>query len=102
MTTISIPIDDFVRCNKGLLRLLLALYRKGGGVAGNEGLSTTKLYKAAGMSNNYSYIVLQRAERMGFIERKKVPKPKGLKGNVMVVNRLTNKGRRLLSSLDLI
>ena len=95
-TTIRIPLDDFVHCNKGLLRLLFTLYKRG------SELSTTKLYKAADVSNNYSYILLQKAERMGLIERKKVSKPKGLKGNDMVVNKLTNKGRRLLSSLDLI
>jgi hypothetical protein len=96
ITTIEVPLDDFVRCNGSMLKLLLTLYKKDGE------LPTTRLYDVARMSNNYSFIVLQRAERMGFIERKKVPKPKGLRGNDMVVNRLTNKGCRLLSSLDLI
>jgi hypothetical protein len=95
ITTIEVPLDDFVRCNKSMLKLLLALYKKGGE------LPTIRLYNAAHTSNNYSYLGLQRAERLGYITRKKIPKPKGLKGNDMIVNSLTSKGRALLKTLNI-
>jgi DNA-binding MarR family transcriptional regulator len=54
------------------------------------------------MSNNYSYVGLQKAKRMGYITRKKIPKPEGQKGNDMIVNSLTPKGRALLETLIMV
>jgi hypothetical protein len=94
--TIEIPLDEFARYNRSMLKLLHTLYIDG------SSLPTKVLYAHAHKSNNYSRLWLLKAERMGYITRKKVPMPKGKKGNTMVINTLTPKGRKLLSSLDLI
>ena len=94
--TVEVPLDDFVRCNKNMIRLLRVLHRKGGE------LSTVRLYNTASMSNNYSYVGLQKAKRMGYITRKKIPKPEGQKGNNMIVNSLTPKGHALLKALIMV
>jgi len=94
-TTIEIPLEEFARHNTSMLELLHALYLGGGS------LHTTALYTRAHKSNNYSRPWLLKAERMGFITRKEVPTPKGKRGNVRIVNTLTPKGRKLLSSLGL-
>ena len=95
MTTIEIPLEDFARYNGSMLHLLQTLYVYGGS------LFTTKLYAHAHKSNHYSLPWLRKAEAMGFITRKKIPMPKGKKGNARVINVLTPKGRKLLSSLGL-
>jgi hypothetical protein len=96
LTTIEIPLDEFARYNTSMLKLLQTLYREGGS------LPTQVLYAHAHKSNNYSRPWLLKAERMGYITRKKVPMPKGKPGNNKIINTLTPKGRKLLTSLDLI
>jgi hypothetical protein len=97
VVTIEVPLDDFVRCNKGMVKLLLTLYK-----SKSTSMSTIRLYNAAKMSNNYSRLALQKAEKMGFITRKKVAKPEGEKGNDMIVNSLTFKGHAFLKRLSMI
>src|SRR5215208_8234678 len=97
MTTIEIQLDEFARYNISMLKLLHTLYIGGGS------LPTNVLYTRAHKSNNFSKPWLLKAERMGFITRQKVlKKPKGKPGNWCVRNTLTPKGKKLLSSLDLI
>lgn len=79
-----------------MLKLLYTLYTNGGS------LSTNTLYTRARMSNNYSKVLLLRAERMGYITRKKVPMPKGKRGNDMIINTLTPKGHELLQKLGVV
>jgi hypothetical protein len=95
--TVEVPLDDFVRCNKGMVKLLLTLYK-----SKSASMQTMELYSAAKLSNNYSRLLLRKAERMGYMTRKKLAKPQGEKGNDMIVNSLTPKGRALLKTLNLV
>jgi len=96
-STIEIPLEEFVRHNTSMLELLQTLQACDGG-----SLSTTKLYALAHKSNHYGLPWLLKAERMGYITRERVRKPKGKKGNISIFNTLTPKGKKLLSSLGLI
>jgi hypothetical protein len=69
-----------------MLRVLSVLFKQKGNV-----LSTRVLLQKLG-ANNLHHVILQ-AEKEGYIKRKRV-KPKG-KGNYLVYNHLTPKGRRL-------
>jgi hypothetical protein len=95
VVTIEVSPDDFIRCNKAMVKLLLTLYK-----SKRASMQTMKLYSVAKMSNNYSRLSLRKAERMGYITRRKVAKPKGEKGNDMIVNSLTPRGLQLLQSLE--
>jgi hypothetical protein len=94
---IQVSADDFRKVNAALIRLLLTLHESPGGGP----MSSRKLYESAGMSRVYGPKVLKKAAQEGYVTRKRVPKPKGEKGNHMVVNTLTPKARRLLDRLDL-
>jgi hypothetical protein len=78
--------------NVGLFRLLLAVYQ-----AGPDGITTLKLLQQLN-SITHGQAFLKRAEREKLIERKRVPKPAGQKGNHFTVNRITDKGKQLLRS----
>jgi uncharacterized membrane protein len=69
-----------------MLRVLSILVKQKG-----NALHTRILLRKLG-ANNLHYVILQ-AEKEGYIKRKRV-KPRG-KGNYLVYNRLTSKGRRL-------
>ncbi len=71
---------------RAMLRVLSILVNQKG-----NALPTRILLRKLG-ANNLHYVILQ-AEKEGYIERKRV-KPQG-KGNYLVYNRLTPKGRRL-------
>ena len=96
ITTVEIPLEEFARYNESMLTLLHTLHIHGGS------LPTSVLYARAHKSNNFSKPWLLKAERMGYLTREKVRKPKGKKGNISIFNTLTPKGKKLLSSLDLI
>ena len=64
---------------------------------GPDGITTLKLlHKLNSITHGQAF--LKRAEREKLIERKRIPKPKGQKGNHFIVNRITEKGKRLLQS----
>ena len=71
---------------RAMLRVLSILAKQKG-----NALSTRILLQKLG-ANNLHHVILQ-AEKEGYIKRKRV-KPQG-KGNYLVYNRLTPKGRRL-------
>jgi hypothetical protein len=71
---------------RAMLRVLSVLFKQKGNV-----LPTRLLLQKLG-ANNLHHVILQ-AEREGYIKRKRV-KPQG-KGNYLVYNHLTPKGRRL-------
>jgi hypothetical protein len=71
---------------RAMLRVLSILAKQKGNV-----LTTRILLQKLG-ANNLHHVILQ-AEKEGYIKRKRV-KPQG-KGNYLVYNRLTPKGRRL-------
>ena len=71
---------------RAMLRLLSILIKQKGNT-----LPTRMLLQKLG-ANNLHHVILQ-AEKEGYIKRKRV-KPQG-KGNYLVYNRLTPKGRRL-------
>jgi hypothetical protein len=71
---------------RAMLRVLSVLFKQKG-----NALPTRVLLQKLG-ANNLHHVILQ-AEREGYIKRKRV-KPRG-KGNYLVYNHLTPKGRRL-------
>jgi predicted transcriptional regulator len=71
---------------RAMLRVLSILLKQKG-----NALSTRILLQRLG-ANNLHHVILQ-AEKEGYIKRERV-KPQG-KGNYLVYNRLTPKGRRL-------
>jgi len=93
---ISYPVDDFVRNNKAMLKLMSVLLKYH-----PHPIPTRRLYDLANTSNNYGGVALCKAERMGYITRKRVEKPIGERGNHMILNSLTLKGERLLQELGI-
>ena len=64
------------------------------------GLPSRKLGEDVFNSHTYGWKILKRAEQMGYIKRKKVPRQKGQGGGApQVLNYLTPKGRKLLKEL---
>jgi hypothetical protein len=75
---------------KPMLRLLAALSK-------NYGIPTRQLLEGEfnGMDLHREII---EAERLGYVKRVKVEKPKGEKGNHLMVNLLTPKGKRIVKT----
>lgn len=84
MHRVSSEVDD------AFLPVLGRAGRKGGG------LSTRQLHQKVGKMHNAQGMI-KRAEQQGLIRRKSVA-PEG-RGNWLVVNHLTQKGRQLLDKL---
>jgi len=76
-----------------LVRLLLILSRRG-----DEGLSTLELLKKL-KSSNYGQRMIKLGQKKDYIERMNVKMSKGQKGNVFVMNRLTEKGKQIALKL---
>lgn len=93
ITSNNNDIDKLLHRNMALVRLLLILSR-----TGDEGLPTLELLKKL-KSSNYGQRMIKLGQKKGYIERLKVKIPKGRKGNVFVINRLTEKGKQLVSKL---
>ena len=97
LTTIRVTPQDFLRSHQQLVKLLNALDK-----AGPNGMYTRKLCENVLGSKAYAreYSLIQQAESLGYISRKKVKRPEGQVGNpVWVVNYITAKGKRLLDQL---
>jgi DNA-binding MarR family transcriptional regulator len=92
---IEVSVDDFKKVNAAVIRLLLTLYESGGP------MSSRRLYESAGMSRVYGPKMIKKAEQQGYVTRKRVRKPRGEKGNHMMINSLTPKAKRLLNTLEL-
>jgi hypothetical protein len=88
----EVPIEEFVRMNQGLIHLLQAIDSSPGG-----SISTVKLL-AKLKSTGYGQHIIRRAVREGYMARKEQP-PQG-KGNYLVINYLTPKGKMLLRKLS--
>jgi hypothetical protein len=88
-------IDLMDRRNAALLRILMVLK-----VAGDKGLPTVQLLNRI-QSTNYGQRMIKLGEKNGYIERVKVKVPKGKKGNIIVINRLTPKGKLLMTGVPL-
>jgi DNA-binding MarR family transcriptional regulator len=98
---IDVSPGDFLKLYGGMVRALRAIEKAGNkGKISPSGLPTRKLSEEIFNSRTYGWKVLKQAEKLGYIKRKKVRRPKGQKGNYMVMNYLTPKGRRLLQELD--
>jgi|SRR5215203_5771541 len=91
--TISVSASDFLKLHKGLVRMLQAIEKPG-----PAGLSTNKASLQVFNSRTHGWRILEQARKLGYIERKPVSKPKG-KGHYYIMNRLTEKGRKLLQEL---
>jgi hypothetical protein len=91
---IEVSATDFARMNKGLITVLKAIQKYG-----DEGISTRKLLYDKVKMIGYGEKLINRAEKLGYVKRDKVP-PKG-KGAWLKINRLTPKGKKLLSQLTL-
>jgi hypothetical protein len=87
---IKVSAAEFARTNKGLISVLRALQRMGGEA------STRRLLKEI-KTTGYGQVLIGRAEVMGYITRED-REPEG-KGNWLVVNKLTQKGKRLLDNI---
>ena len=91
-TSTEVSAADFTKVNKGLNHLLQAIDGNPGG-----SISTVKLLTKL-KSTGYGQHIIRRAVREGYIARKE-QRPQG-KGNYLVVNDLTPKGKVLLSKLS--
>jgi hypothetical protein len=89
---IEVSIKDFARMNQGLIHLLQAIDSSPGG-----SIPTVKLL-AKLKSTGYGQHIIRRAVREGYMARKEQP-PEG-KGNYLVINYLTPKGKALLRKLS--
>ena len=90
-TSIEVSAEDFARINKGLIHLLKAIDGNPGG-----SISTVRLLTKL-KSTGYGQHIIRRAVRDGYVVRKE-RRPQG-KGNYLVVNHLTPKGKALLEKL---
>jgi hypothetical protein len=89
--------DAYIRENTGLVRLLIAVNR-----AGKRGISTRRVCEQVFNSRSYGLEMLKEAAEKKLITRSDpLPVPKGQRGNLLVVNRITPKGRKLLAKLQL-
>jgi hypothetical protein len=88
-------IDLMDHRNAALLRILMVLR-----VEGDKGMSTVQLLNRLN-STNYGQRMIKLGEKNGYIERVKVKVPKGKKGNIIVINRLTPKGKLLMTGVPL-
>jgi hypothetical protein len=69
-------------------------------VAGDKGIPTVELLDRL-HSTNCGQRTIKLGEKNGYIERVKVKVPKGKKGNIIVINRLTPKGKLLMTGVPL-
>jgi hypothetical protein len=79
--------------NAALLRILMLLR-----AAGDKGIPTVQLLNRLN-STNYGQRMIKLGEKNGYVERVKVKVPKGQKGNIIVINRLTPKGKLLMTGV---
>jgi hypothetical protein len=86
-------VDKLLQKNMALVRLLLVLSR-----AGDKGLPTLDLLDKLG-STNYGQHTIKEGEKLGYVERVSVKVPKGQKGNMFVINKLTKKGKQIVAKL---
>ena len=89
---VEVSIEEFARKNQGLVHLLQAIDSSAGG-----SISTVKLLVKL-RSTGYGQHIMRRAVREGYVARKEQP-PKG-RGNYLVINYLTPKGKALLRKLS--
>jgi hypothetical protein len=94
-TTVDFAAYEFARMNKGLVRLLKYVNE-----AGAMGISTRKACHDVFNSRTYGMKVIQRAEKLGYILREEEPPIE--RGAWFVINRITPKGKKLLSQMDTI
>jgi DNA-binding MarR family transcriptional regulator len=79
-----------------MVRVLQAIEQAGS----DAGLPSRKLGEQVLGSRSYGWKILRQAEELGYITRKRVPKPEGKGGHYYVLNYLTPKGRKLLRELE--
>jgi predicted transcriptional regulator len=87
---IDVTPQDFLKLHSGLVRMLRALEQA-------EQLPTTKAGEQVFNSRTHGWRILVRAAELGYITRTRTPRPGG--GHPYVMNKLTEKGRQLLSEL---
>jgi hypothetical protein len=97
----SETLQILVKERKSMLRMLTIVGRYGeqretrrGG--GGAGISTRPLLKE--LKANGLHKLLSAAQKRGYIHREKVKKPKGEKGNHLMLNHLTPKGERIVKT----
>jgi predicted transcriptional regulator len=91
-TKIEVSMKEFARTNQGLIHLLQAIDSSPGG-----SISTVKLLKKL-KSTGYGQHIIRRAVREGYMAKKE-QRPEG-RGNYLVINYLTPKGKKLLENLS--
>jgi hypothetical protein len=90
---IGVPLQEWARHNKVMIELLRALKEHD-----NDGLSTMQLLQKVNRTHNAQEMI-KRAEQYGYIKR--VSKAPKTKGNWLVINYLTPKGKQLLDKLSM-
>jgi hypothetical protein len=90
-TKIEVSIEEFARTNQGLIHLLQAIDSSPG-----SSISTVKLLRKL-RSTGYGQHIIRRAVREWYMAKKE-QRPEG-RGNYLVVNYLTPKGKALLRKL---
>jgi hypothetical protein len=76
---------------KPMLRMLTIVVE-----SGSKGIATRRLLEKLGA--NGLHRLLPAAQKRGYIKRVKVKKPKGQKGNYLMVNLLTPEGKRIVKT----
>jgi CTP-dependent riboflavin kinase len=90
---VEIPASEFLRTRRGLVRLLEAIKK-----AGDSGITTRELcYKVFTSRDSFCVKQLEFAEEQGYITREVVPV--GGRGHPYTINKITNKGSRLLAEI---
>ena len=90
---IEVPAAEFKKKYAGLVKLLQAIER-----TGDHGISTSKLcYKVFVSRHTFCIEQLEYAEKQGYITRDVVPV--GGRGHPYTINKITNKGSRLLAEI---
>lgn len=91
---IEVSSADFYRLHSGLVRVLKALDE-----AGPQGLPTRSVGEKIFNSRTHGWRMVVQAEKLGYVVRERVPKPKTVGGYPYTMNRITPKGRKLLKEL---
>jgi hypothetical protein len=93
---IDVSTTDFLKLYGGMVRVLKEIEKAGPG----QGLPSRKLAEDVLHSRSHGWIILNQAEQMGYIKRKKMLKQKGQGGHYYILNYLTPRGHKLLKELE--
>ena len=91
----EISIGDLLYRKPALLRMLITIK-----MAGDQGISTLELLNKL-HSTHHGQQTLKLCQKKGYVERVKKKVPKGQKGNMIIMNRLTPKGKHVIAGIPI-